>query len=69
MPDTEPTYPQVHVKLSGQDGNAGAIIGAVSGALRREVGPEAANAFAVAAFDMASYNDLLRLAMQTVKVS
>lgn len=32
---TEPKYPDVHVQLSGEDGNAFFIIGRVSKALRR----------------------------------
>ena len=64
-----PTYPDVRVQLSGGNGNAFAIIAAVSGALRREVGKEAADAFAREAMDQGSYYDLLRLAMSTVEVS
>lgn len=70
MPDTsQPTYPDVHVRLSGTDGNAFMLIGKISGALRREVGPDAANQFAHDAMDQASYDDVLRLAMNTVNVS
>jgi hypothetical protein len=69
MPDTQPTYPEVRVRLSGSDGNAFMLIGAVSGALRRQVGPDAANAFARDAMDQGSYDDVLRLAMATVSVS
>jgi hypothetical protein len=48
--NTQPTYPDVRVRLSGRDGNAGGIIGAVTGALRRKVNADAANTFARAAF-------------------
>lgn len=66
---TSPRYPDVHVQLTGRDGNAFAIIGAVSGALRREVSPEAAAEFSHAAMDCASYTDLLRFVGETVEVS
>ena len=65
----QPTYPHVHVQLTGTDGNAFAIIGTVAAALRREVGPGAAAAFTTAAFACGSYDDLLQLAMTTVEVS
>ena len=58
----------VTVKLTGGDGNAFVIIGKVSGALRRGGFPEAADAFAKAAMDCASYDDVLRLAITTVEV-
>lgn len=32
---SEPKFPDVYVQLSGQDGNAGAIMGAVARALRK----------------------------------
>lgn len=66
--DTTPTYPDVYVQLTGRSGNAYAIIGAVSGALKREVGFEAAEAFQTAAFNCGSYDELLALAMNTVEV-
>ncbi len=65
---SQPTYPDVEVQLTGRDGNAFAIIGAVSGALRRQVSPEAANKFSHEAMDCGSYDDLLALAMNTVRV-
>jgi hypothetical protein len=64
-----PTHPDVHVQLTGRDGNAYAIIATVARALRREVGPDAATAFTTAAFACSSYDDLLCLAMTTVDVS
>jgi hypothetical protein len=37
MPEdpTQPRYPDIQVQLSGQDGNAFAILGRTAGALRR----------------------------------
>ncbi len=66
MPD--PTYPEVTVALTGLDGNAFSVVGAVSTALRREVSPEAADAYAHAAMNSPSYDALLRHAMETVNV-
>jgi hypothetical protein len=64
-----PRYPQVRVRLSGGDGNAHIIIGKVAVALRRQVGDEAADAFNTAAYQCGSYDEVLRLAMRTVRVS
>ena len=66
--DLGPKYPQVTVRLTGEDGNAFSIIGRVAKALRREVGPEAAAEFQTEAFAQPSYDHLLRLAMRTVEV-
>lgn len=62
-------YPHVRVKLTGRSGNAMMIIATVATALRREVSNEAANEWAAAAMDAISYDELLALAMKTVKVS
>jgi hypothetical protein len=67
MPDTI-RYPDVQVQLTGRSGNAFAIIGAVAGALRREVSAEAAAEFSNAAMGCGSYDELLQLAMSTVDV-
>ena len=64
----QPTYPDIYVQLTGHDGNAFAIIGAVSKVLRREVGNEAAAKFSHDAMDCGSYDELLRLATSTVQV-
>jgi hypothetical protein len=64
-----PRYPQVRVRLSGGDGNAHIVIGKVAVALRRQVGNEAADAFNTAAYACGSYDEVLRLAMSTVRVS
>jgi hypothetical protein len=63
-----PRYPNVKVQLTGEDGNAFAIIGAVSKALRREEGSEAATAWTTYAMDSSSYDELLARAMETVVV-
>lgn len=63
------TYPDVHVPLTGRDGNAFAIIGTVSRALRRAGHVQAADEFSGRAMDCESYDELLQLAMTTVKVS
>jgi hypothetical protein len=63
------TYPDVTVQLTGEDGNAFAIIGRVAKALRREVSPEAASQFSAEAMNQPSYDALLRLAMSTVNVT
>ena len=64
----QPKYPDVHVQLSGEDGNANGIIGRVAKALRRSVGDEAASEFTNAATNCGSYDELLVLAMETVNV-
>jgi hypothetical protein len=64
----KPKYPDVHVQLSGEDGNANGIIGRVAKALRRSVSNEAASEFTTAAANCGSYDELLVLAMETVTV-
>lgn len=61
-------YPDVTVQLTGRDGNAILIIGAVAKALRKEVSAEAATAFSNSAMDCGSYDELLQLAVTTVNV-
>ena len=63
-----PKYPNVCVKLIGEDGNAFSIIGAVNRALRREVSREAAAEFMHEAMRQPSYDALLRFVMETVEV-
>lgn len=65
---TSPKYPDTSVQLTGGSGNAFAVIGAVSKALGRDVGPEASKEFCDLAFASESYDALLRLAMETVDV-
>jgi hypothetical protein len=62
-------YPDVHVQLTGRDGNAFAVIGAVAGGLRKARLVDAAKEFTDKAFDSRSYDDLLSLAMAWVDVS
>jgi hypothetical protein len=64
-----PAHPHVHVQLSGRDGNAHALIGAVAQALRRQVSDSAATAFTTAAYACGSYDQLIQLAMATVTVT
>lgn len=61
-------YPNVTVKLIGEDGNAFAIIGAISRALRREVSADAAQQYQKEATSCTSYDELLQHAMSTVEV-
>ncbi len=63
----EPKYPDVHVKLVGEDGNAFAILGSVSKALKRAGYHEAAKEFQDEATS-GDYNHLLRTAMDYVEV-
>lgn len=66
---TEIRYPHVHVKLTGTDGNAYAMIGKVQNALRRaNVPPAEVKQFAIAAMDQHSYDDLMRFLTQIVDV-
>jgi hypothetical protein len=64
----EPKFPDVEVQLSGEDGNAFAIMGAVSKALRRAgKGQDAIDEFTKDATS-GDYDHLLRVAMETVDV-
>ena len=62
----EPKYPQVTVKLVGQDGNAFAIMSRVRKAIADAVSYEAANDYIEEATNAASYDDFLALTMRTV---
>jgi hypothetical protein len=71
---TDVKFPEVDVQLTGQDGNAFAIIGAVQKALRRAehdgTAPAGAAAqYAEEAMNSESYDALLQHAMATVNVS
>jgi hypothetical protein len=62
-------YPDVHVQLTGHDGNAFAIMGAVTGALRTAGVPkEERDAFMTEAMS-GDYDNLLRTAIKWVNVS
>lgn len=63
------TYPDINVKLSGTDGNAFAIIGKVSKAIRQGVGAEEAKKFTSEVTKSESYDELLQFCMQTVNVT
>lgn len=63
------TYPDITVELSGQDGNAFAIIGRVSKAITKEEGKDAARRFSEQAMLSESYDDLLQFCMSTVNVT
>lgn len=68
MSNTTPKYPEVNVQLTGNDGNAFAIMGRVSRALR-----DAGHAGDVAEYRIESmdgdYDNLLRVAAKYVTVS
>ena len=62
-------YPEIEVKLTGNNGNAFAIIGKVSQALRKaEVSEEEIKKYTNESMD-GDYNNLLRTAMRWVSVS
>lgn len=63
-----PKYPEVTVKLIGQDGNAFNIIGLVAAALKKAGHKEAAAEFTQRAFDSGSYDEVLRLVRESVAV-
>lgn len=64
-----PKYPKVRVQLTGRDGNAFAILGAVTGALRRAgVSKEERDAFQAEATS-GDYDHLLATAMRWVEVA
>lgn len=62
-------YPEVEVQLVGQDGNAGAIMGAVSSAMRRAgISSKECDAYRMESMS-GDYNHLLQTAMRWVSVS
>jgi hypothetical protein len=61
-----PRYPDVFVQLTGQDGNAYAIIGAVRRALRRARVPAAQVAAFTAEATSGNYDNVLATAMKWV---
>ena len=66
--NTKIKYPAVKVQLTGNDGNAFAIIGSVQKALRSEVNREISNEWVNHAMAASSYDDLLQRAMSWVDV-
>lgn len=65
---TDVKYPEIEVQLSGEDGNAFAIMGRISQAIRRQVGNSEAEEYVREAQESESYDALLRHAMRTVTV-
>lgn len=64
-----PKFPHVKVKLTGRDGNAMSIIAAVRHAMRKAGIPQSEiTAYSEAAMSD-TYDNLLRLTMETVEVS
>ncbi len=63
-------FPEVHVQLSGEDGNVFSIIGRVSQALRRAgCTPSEIETFQNQVRSSQSYNEALSVVMQWVNVS
>jgi hypothetical protein len=68
-PNSEPKYPHIHVQLTGQDGNAFAILGAVGKAMRRAgISKEERDAFIEEA-TAGDYDHLLATAMRWVDLT
>lgn len=65
---TATKYPEVTVQLSGQDGNAFAILGAVSNALKRAGVDKAERDAFFAEATAGDYDALIRTAMRWVNV-
>lgn len=65
---TGPKFPDVEVQLTGVDGNAFAIMGAVTSALRRAGHREYIEQFQTEAMS-GDYDNLLRTAMRWVDVT
>lgn len=67
---SEPTYPHIEVQLTGEDGNVYNIIAQVSKALKKdkEAGVDAARRFTENALASNNYNDVIQLAIETVRV-
>lgn len=65
----EPEFPDIVVKLTGEDGNVFAIIGRVSQALRRgDVTPAAIQSYRDKCCEASSYDEVLQITMRTVTV-
>lgn len=64
----EPRFPEVSVRLAGQDGNAFAIIGRVARALREAKVPSEEIEKFKAAATSGDYNHLLQTCMEWVEV-
>lgn len=66
---TAPIYPDIKVQLTGRDGNAFAILGAVTKALRHGGLPEDRCALFVEEATSGDYDNVLATAMKWVDVS
>lgn len=64
----DPKYKNITVQLTGQDGNAFAIMAKVSGALRKESVPESEVEQYLSESMEGDYDNLLRTAMNSVNV-
>jgi hypothetical protein len=64
----DPKFPDITVQLTGRDGNAFAIIGAVSGAIRRAGHIDEAKQFVEEAMS-GDYDNVLRTALNWVTVA
>jgi hypothetical protein len=69
MKMTEPKYPEVEVQLTGQDGNAFAIMGRVAGALKKAGVPKEEVGEYMKESMSGDYNHLLQTAMKWVAVA
>ena len=65
----EPKYPDVKVQLVGQDGNAFAILGRVSGAMQKAKVPKSEIDAFIKEATGGDYDNLLRICMKWVEVS
>ena len=65
----ETKYPEVEVELTGQDGNAFAIMGRVAGALKKAGVPKEEVAEYMKESMSGDYNHLLQTAMRWVSVA
>lgn len=68
MPGTTPKYPDVHVQMTGEDGNVFSIIGRVSEALRQAGHVDQVTEFVNEVTDADSYEAALAVVMQWVEV-
>lgn len=64
----EPQFPDIEVKLTGQDGNAFAVMGAVTKAMRKAHVPKADIDQYMADAMSGDYDHLLRVTCETVTV-
>lgn len=64
----KPKYPDVHVQLTGQDGNVFGVIGKVSEALREAGHVDQVTEFVNEVADTDSYDAALAVVMQWVEV-